>query len=113
MAAVDPGGIRIDAEGEFLNPRWRFTMKIARVLIIACLATASGIAAADGPPYPEEPVFKSTKSRAEVIAETLEAIRLGLVMKSEGEVPVATPEQEKLIAEAGRRAAEASRLASK
>lgn len=88
-------------------------MKSARVLIIACFATASGIASAGGPPYPEETAFKSTKSRAEVVAETLEAIRLGLVMKSEGEVPVATPEQEKLIAEVGCRAAEASRLASK
>ena len=37
-------------------------------------------------------------------AELAEARRLGLVVYGEADVPIATPEQEKLIAEAGRRA---------
>jgi hypothetical protein len=47
------------------------------------------------------------KSRAEVRAELRAARRLGLLMPAgEGDVPAATPEQEHLIAEAGRNAGE-------
>jgi len=46
------------------------------------------------------------KSRAEVIAELEEAQRLGLITHGEEGVKVATPEQERMIVEAGRRAAE-------
>lgn len=52
-----------------------------------------------------------TKTRAQVLAELREAQRLGLTSFGEGDVPVATAEQERLIADAGRRAAEPSRLA--
>lgn len=45
-------------------------------------------------------------SRARVHAETVEAGRLGLLNVGEGVPPVATAEQEELIAAAGRRAAE-------
>ena len=45
------------------------------------------------------------KTRAEVIAEMEEAQRLGLLMTGEGDVVIATAEQEQQIAGAGRRAA--------
>jgi predicted RNase H-like HicB family nuclease len=48
----------------------------------------------------------SDKSRAEVAAELEEAQRLGLLTIGEEPFKVATPEQEQMIAEAGRRAAE-------
>ena len=52
-----------------------------------------------------------TKTRAQVIAELREAQRLGLTNFGEGDVPVATAAQERLIADAGRRASEPTRLA--
>jgi Domain of unknown function (DUF4148) len=54
-----------------------------------------------------------TKTRAQVVAEMREAQRLGLLNFGEGDVPTASPEQEKLIADAGRRAAEPTHLAGK
>jgi Domain of unknown function (DUF4148) len=51
------------------------------------------------------------KSRAEVAAELEEAERLGLLHFGEGGPKVATPEQEQMIAAAGRRAAEQVRVA--
>jgi hypothetical protein len=53
-----------------------------------------------------------TKTRAQVVAEMREAQRLGLLSYGEGDVPVATPEQERLIADAGRKA-EPTHLAGK
>jgi hypothetical protein len=47
-----------------------------------------------------------SRSRAEIVAELREATRLGLVSVGEGDVPVATAEQEQLIAKAGHDAAE-------
>ncbi|MBA3254264.1 MAG: DUF4148 domain-containing protein [Pseudomonadota bacterium] len=54
------------------------------------------------PAVPESAAF--TKSRAQVKAELREAARLGLLSFGEGDVPVATPAQEQLIADAGRHA---------
>lgn len=48
----------------------------------------------------------TSRSRAEVLAELREAQRLGLVSIGEGDMPIATAEQERLIAKAGRDAAE-------
>ena len=45
------------------------------------------------------------KSRAQVRAETAAAARLGLLNFGEGDVPLATPEQERIIADAGREVA--------
>lgn len=93
-------------------------MKTKRQFLLACLVTAAGVAAAgvasaEGPVnYPDEAPMVSVKSRAQVKAETLEARRLGLIVYGEADVPVATPEQEKLIAEAGKRAAQ-EQIASK
>ena len=47
----------------------------------------------------EAPV--APKSRAEVRAELRESLRLGLIAKGDGNTPVATAEQERLIAKAG------------
>ena len=48
----------------------------------------------------------STRSRAEVVAEMREAARLGLLSAvGEGDIPVPTAEQERLIAKAGQDAA--------
>jgi hypothetical protein len=46
------------------------------------------------------------RSRAEVLAELREAQRLGLVSIGEGDMPIATAEQERMIVKAGRDAAE-------
>lgn len=61
-------------------------------------------------PADEAPMLVA-KSRAQVQAELAEARRLGLVVYGEAD-GVTTPEQERLIAEAGRRAA-AHEVASK
>jgi hypothetical protein len=88
-------------------------MKLQHLFLVTCLAAVAGVASAEGPVnYPEEAPIVSTKSRAQVKAELAEARRLGLVVYGEADVPIATPEQEKLIAEAGRRAA-GSHVASK
>lgn len=47
-----------------------------------------------------------SRSRAEVLAELHEATLLGLVSVGEGDVPIATAEQEQLIVKAGHDAAE-------
>jgi hypothetical protein len=89
-------------------------MKTATAFSLLSFLLSAGVASAQGPAvYPDEPTTTSTRSRAEVIAEYLEARRLGLVSYGEAPLPVATPEQEQKIAEAGRRAAEQSRLAAK
>jgi Domain of unknown function (DUF4148) len=81
-------------------------MKAANLFAIALLAGAVGVASAEGPVnYPEETPPVVQKTRAQVLAETAEARRLGLIVYGEADIPVATPEQEKLIAEAGKRAA--------
>jgi hypothetical protein len=54
--------------------------------------------------FAEEPM--SSRSRAEVQAELREAQKLGLVSVGEGDAPIATAEQEALIAKAGHDAAE-------
>ena len=72
----------------------------------------AGSAIAGGGPYPEPaiPTSEGAKSRAEVVAELREAQRLGLVTTGEETVRTPSPSQAKLIADAGRRAAENERL---
>lgn len=80
-------------------------MKSHQLILVASLFALAGSASAEGPVnYPEQPPMVSTKSRAQVKAELAEARRLGLVVYGEADVPIATPEQEKLIADAGLRA---------
>ena len=56
--------------------------------------------------YVPAPVPSKPRSRAEVLAELREAVRLGLIVIGDGDIPVASAEQERLIAKAGRDAAE-------
>ncbi len=59
--------------------------------------------------------FKSTKSRAQVAAETREAMRLGLIPHNESAYAdyAPTAEQLRLIAEAGQRAVAAKQMAAR
>ena len=80
-------------------------------LLIATIAfgAVTPAAFAGGGAYPVPAVPESaafTKSGAQVKAELREAARLGLLSFGEGDVPIATPAQEQLIADAGRHAAE-------
>ena len=52
-------------------------------------------------------------SRAQVVAELREAERLGLITVGEGDVPQATEEQLRQIAQAGQRAVTANAVAAK
>ena len=93
-------------------------MKAKSIIVAIALATAgTGSAFASGSPYsvgegPYPPddlsataAASPSKSRAQVRAETAAASRLGLLNFGEGDVPQATPEQERIIADAGRQAA--------
>jgi hypothetical protein len=55
--------------------------------------------------------FMATKTRAQVLAEAREAQRLGLVAHGEVSAPSATPEQLRMIADAGLRARGATAVA--
>jgi len=82
-------------------------MKIPNLFAIAVLSSIVGVASAEGPvDYPEQLPMVAPKTRAQVKAELAEARRLGLVVYGEVGVAISTPEQEKLIADAGRRAVE-------
>ena len=58
-------------------------------------------------------VAEAPISRAQVVAELREAQRLGLVTVGEEDVPQATAQQARLIAEAGEKAAASEQVASK
>jgi len=61
--------------------------------------------------YAPAEIASVPRLRAEVLAELGEAMRLGLISGGEGDIPVATEEQERLIARAGHDALE--RLANR
>jgi hypothetical protein len=69
------------------------------------LATTSAFADSADQHINDWSTFSSTVTRAVVLAELREAQRLGLVSIGEGNMPIATAEQERLIAKAGRDAA--------
>jgi hypothetical protein len=50
--------------------------------------------------------------RTRIQAEAAEANRLGLLSVGEGDPPIATAEQEKMISDAGRRAVDSLRVAA-
>jgi hypothetical protein len=89
-------------------------MKTIHTVLSVIAIGVAGSAFAGGGPYPvdEPPAEGPGKSRAEVIAEFKEAQRLGLVSTHEAGMSESTPQQEALIAAAGRRAAEEERYAS-
>ena len=69
------------------------------------LATTGAFADSGDQHINDRSTFSST-SRAVVLAELREAQRLGLTSFGEGDPPIATAEQERLIAKAGHDAAE-------
>ena len=75
-----------------------------RAEVIADLKAAQGSAAASYGEASVAPKAASQLSRAQVAAETREAMRLGLIDTSEGGVRVATPAQLEQIRAAGLRA---------
>ena len=82
-------------------------MRQLQICSAAVLLAASAGAWADVEPYPAavQAAPVSTMTRAQVIAEFQEALRLGLIVNGEGDFPVVTPVQMQLIAKAGERAA--------
>lgn len=77
------------------------TMKIILASSFALVATGAFADAAE-PGISEWSTFSDSTSRAQVVAEMREATRLGLIPAGEGDIPVATAEQEQLIAAARR-----------
>ena len=69
------------------------------------LATTGAFADSGDLHINDQSTFSTPRSRAVVLAELHEAQRLGLVSIGEGDMPIATAEQERLIAKAGRDAA--------
>jgi hypothetical protein len=63
--------------------------------------------------YPKEQPVAAVKSRAQVVAETKEAQRLGVLQQVGMEYRRASAEQERLIAEAGQRAVDSATMAAK
>jgi hypothetical protein len=86
-----------------------FVPQLTRVEVRADLAQAErlGLVARNDAQIHEQAAVNtaSLKTRAQVVAETREAARLGLIGAGEMSAPEATPEQRRLIAEAGSRAA--------
>ncbi len=92
-------------------------MKIVRFLLPILFAVSAGSVCAEGPvDYPGQPAQRTdfgptAKTRAQIHAELAEAQRLGLVVHGEINDRVATPDEERQIADAGERAV-AARLAA-
>jgi hypothetical protein len=87
-------------------------MKTIHTLLSVLAFSVAGSALAGGDVYPEPaiPSSESVKTRAEVIAETHEAQRLGLLTVGEEDVRVAMPESVKTRAEVIAETREAQRL---
>ena len=77
-----------------------------RVCVAAVLLAASANAGAGGGLYPPLAIDEgiSTKTRAQVVAELHEAIRLGAMQEGERDFPTITAAQNRAIARAGERA---------
>jgi len=69
------------------------------------LATTGAFAEAGDMHINDWATFSSTVAREQVKGELREATRLGLISVGEGNAPIATAEQERLIAKAGQDAA--------
>lgn len=88
---------------DFPAPKYQAPSKLTRSEVIATLkaAPAAETAVNEASPAPQA---VSTLSRAQVVAETREALRLGLVGSDDGMQRVATPAQLEQIRAAGLRA---------
>jgi Domain of unknown function (DUF4148) len=115
MFVLSAAGAAFAGGGPYPEPAIPESGSVSRAQVISELREAQRlglmiVGERDVPADPRHQVA-ATKSRAQVIAELREAQRLGLLNFGEGDAPVATAEQERLIADAGRRAAEPTRLA--
>jgi len=90
-----------EATQDFPVPQWKSS--ITRAEVIATLKAAPAAQATYGEAS-TAPQAASTLSRAQVQAETREALRLGVIGSDEGMVRVATPAQAEQIRAAGLRA---------
>lgn len=115
MFVLSAAGAAFAGGGPYPEPAIPESGSVSRAQVISELREAQrlGLMIVGERDVPSDPRHQvaATKSRAQVIAELREAQRLGLLNVGEGDAPVATPEQERLIADAGRRAAEPTRLA--
>lgn len=86
---------------------------LSAALLIGAAHLATNVALAGGGVYPEPalPYADSSKTRAQVKAELMETIRLGLLPLGDGDVPAPTAEQQRQIVEAGERAAAKQQVA--
>jgi len=94
-----------EATQDFPVPQW--TSSITRAEVIATLKAAPAAVAGYGEAS-TAPQATSTLSRAQVQAETREALRLGAIGSDEATVRVATPAQAEQIRAAGLRALDSS-----
>lgn len=113
--AMTVAGSAIAGGGKYPEPYlWQGESGKSRAEVIAEMEEAKRLGqftlGDDGPSFLSNQA--QGKSRAEVVAELEEAQRLGLLSSGDGNVPVATAEQEALIAAAGRRAAKQLQVAS-
>ena len=90
-----------EATQDFPVPQWKSS--ITRAEVIATLKAVPAAQASYGEAS-TAPKAASTLSRAQVQAETREALRLGVIGSDEGAVRVATPAQAEQIRAAGLRA---------
>ena len=83
------------------------TVQICSTAVLLAVSAGAWAGTWDGiEPYPSAVQGEdvSTKTRAQVIAELHEAMRLGLIVNGERDFPVMTPVQVRMIAAAGERA---------
>ncbi len=115
--AAFAGGGPVHYPGDFLFVPGDRAKPVDRAQIVAELREAQrlgliSLGEADSNIRAPQPV--STKTRAQVVAELREAQRLGLVnVGGEGDIPIATAAQERMIVAAGLRAVEQSKLAAR
>jgi len=122
LAAGVMGATSASADGPYFYPYHGFapesaeTSKTTRAEVVADLREAQrlGLISVGEAGFKfTEPTAANAKPRVQVVAELHEAQRLGLVSIGEGDIPIATAEQERLIAVAGLRAVELSRMAKR
>lgn len=114
ILVLSAAGAAFAGGGPYPEPAIPESGPMSRAQVIAELRDAQrlGLVTVGEGDIPSDPRHQvATKTRAQVVAELREAQRLGLISVGEEDVPVATPAQERLIAEAGRLAAERTRLA--
>ena len=88
---------------------------LSAALLIGAAHVATNVAIAGGGVYPTPaiPHADTSKTRAQVKAELMETIRLGLLPLGDGDVHAPTADQQRRIAEAGERVAARQQVANR